>query len=126
MGDLDLNRVDRPWTAQPPPVDTPGAASVHEVTANRLRILGLDDLADDLVERGAYGLRKYGQTLQVASPRDHIADAYEEALDAVAYLSAEVMRTGARAGSVEADLLEGAIVFADRLRFVITDPQRKR
>lgn len=129
MGELDLDRDDRPRTAQPPPVDTPGAESVHEVTARHLRGQGLDALADDLVERGAYGLRKYRQTLQVESPRDHVADAYEEALDAVAYLAAEVLRVREHPGSgtgVELALLDEAIRFADRLRFVLDDPARKR
>jgi len=125
MGHLDTDRDDRPRTAQPPPVDTPGAASVHEIVAVELDSIGLDALAADLRERAAYGLRKYKQTLQVDSPRDHVADAYEEALDAVAYLGAEVERTQARPDDVPTLLLWEAVRFADRLRSHLADPARR-
>lgn len=82
---VDNDRTDRPWTAQPPP--TPNSQrSVHDTAADWLD--GIDrktDLAADLRDRGAYGLRKYGTPLQPGNGRHWDRDLYEELLDAVAY-----------------------------------------
>lgn len=95
MGDTpDYERADRPWTAQPAPVPQPGEPVVHVEAAAFLRPYW-PDVADDLVERGHYGARKYNTPLQVDNGRDPIHDAYEEALDVVAYLAQAHMRTGA-------------------------------
>lgn len=83
------DRDDRPATAQPPPVDVPGAPSVHALVVADLAELfppGHSQLAVDVDERGAFGRRKYGQTLQPGNGRDPVADAYEEALDLACYL----------------------------------------
>jgi len=81
MGDTtDHERTDRPWTAQPPPVHVPGAASVQDL------------VIADMIERKAYGLRKHGTPLQVDNGRDALRDAYEEALDLVNYLRQEIAR----------------------------------
>jgi hypothetical protein len=45
-----------------------------------------DLVADDLRERKAFGLRKYGTTLTTHNGRDPLVDAYEEALDLCVYL----------------------------------------
>ena len=44
----------------------------------------------DMHERDRWGQRKYGMPLQVENGRDHLWDAYQEALDLVVYLRAEI------------------------------------
>jgi len=60
-------------SAQPAPVDQ-GRASAHDL------------VAADLAERKAFGLAKYGQTLQAHNGRDTLQDLYEELLDATCYM----------------------------------------
>lgn len=79
MGETaDFHRIDRPSTAQPPPVHVPGAASVHDLLIKYIK------------ERKAFGLRKYGTPLQVDNGRDPLADALEEILDVAVYLIQEM------------------------------------
>lgn len=49
-----------------------------------------DLVTADLAERRAFGLRKYGTLLQPNNGRDHLQDAYEEALDLACYLRNEI------------------------------------
>jgi len=75
MGDTpDFDRADRPATAQPPPIRRDELPSMHAL------------VAADFLERGEYGIRKYGTKLTVHNGRDPLNDAYEEALDLVVYL----------------------------------------
>lgn len=41
---------------------------------------------EDLAQRDAIGIRKYGTRLQAGNGRDALRDAYEEALDLAIYL----------------------------------------
>jgi hypothetical protein len=85
MGDTtDYERTDRPWTAQPPPVHIPDAPSAHDL------------VIADMADRKAYGLRKHGTILQADNGRDHLRDAYEEALDLVVYLRCAITAQDAR------------------------------
>lgn len=45
-----------------------------------------DLVMEDLAERKAHGVRKYGTALQAGNGRDMLQDAYEEALDLAVYL----------------------------------------
>lgn len=51
-----------------------------------------DLVAADLAGRKALGITKYGTPLQAGGGRDHLRDAYEEALDLACYLRAEIER----------------------------------
>lgn len=44
----------------------------------------------DMTLRNQVGYEKYGTYLQVHNGRDHLIDAYQEALDLVVYLRAEI------------------------------------
>jgi hypothetical protein len=44
----------------------------------------------DMRERDKAGFEKYGTRLQAHNGRDHLIDAYQEALDLVVYLRAEI------------------------------------
>jgi hypothetical protein len=52
----------------------------------------VDLVLDDLRERGELGRERYGTPLQASNGRDHLRDAYEEALDLCLYLRAEIER----------------------------------
>ena len=64
---------------QQPPTST-GEPHVHDL------------VAADIAERKQLGTRKYGTPLQAHNQRDHLRDAYEEALDLACYLRAEIER----------------------------------
>lgn len=83
MGDTtDLDRTDRPWTAQPPPVPHRDHPSMHDL------------VVDDLRERKAFGYRKYKSTLTAHNGRDPLKDAYEECLDLCVYLRQAIEERG--------------------------------
>lgn len=53
----------------------------------------LDELLEDCRKRNADGIRKYGVPLTVHNKRDPAIDAYQEALDGMAYWKQEFERT---------------------------------
>lgn len=72
--------------ATPQPAPTPGKTNV------------LPLVLADLQARAAMGLQKYGVPLQVENGRDHYEDMYQEELDKVMYMRAELeMRRGEKA-----------------------------
>jgi hypothetical protein len=68
---------------QPPPIPADTVAVQDLVIA-------------DIAERKRVGIERYGTPLQVENGRDHLIDAYQEALDLVMYLRAEIERRAAR------------------------------
>lgn len=65
-------------TPEPPPLPNPGEPTV------------LSLVVTDLQERAEHGLKKYGQYLTAGDGRDHLKDAYQEAMDLVMYLRQEI------------------------------------
>lgn len=53
---------------------------------------------DDMIARHHEGIRKYGVPLTSDNGRDHLVDAYQESLDLVVYLRAELDKRGAAGG----------------------------
>lgn len=51
-----------------------------------------DLVVQDLEKRKDFGFKKYGAYLQASNGRDHLQDAYEEALDLCCYLRAAIAR----------------------------------
>lgn len=49
----------------------------------------------DMRQRNAVGLGKYGVPLRAGDGRDHLVDAYQEALDLAVYLRQEIQERGA-------------------------------
>lgn len=70
------------------PARTPGSTAVADQPApvDQGRPAAHDLVAADLAERKAFGLAKYGVTLQAGNGRDTLQDVYEELLDAVCYI----------------------------------------
>lgn len=64
---------------QPAPTKTNSAPVVHYVIK-------------DILARADLGLDRYGAMLQADNGRDHLVDAYQEALDLACYLRAELLR----------------------------------
>lgn len=52
----------------------------------------IDSVVVDMKERDAFGRQKYGTPLQYNNGRNHLVDAYQEALDRVVYLRNELER----------------------------------
>lgn len=77
-----------PATDQPLPIPT-DEISVHDL------------VVEDVKQRKALGLRKYKSLLQASNGRDHLLDAYEEALDLAIYLRAELDRRAVMANAVQ-------------------------
>lgn len=72
--------MSRPLVSdQPPPVPTNSPGVWQLVIA-------------DMLERDAVGRQRYGTLLQHDNGRDHLVDAYQEALDLCVYLRAEIER----------------------------------
>ena len=64
---------------QPEPVATESVPVVHYVIK-------------DMLARADVGLDRYGTMLKADNGRDHLVDAYQEALDLACYLRAELIR----------------------------------
>lgn len=71
--------MENPIQDQPPPKPTTSPAIWDLVIA-------------DMRDRDNTGRQRYGTPLQADNGRDHLVDAYQEALDLVVYLRAEIER----------------------------------
>lgn len=69
----------------------------------------------DMQARHEEGCRKYGMPLTSDNGRNHMADAYQEALDGAAYARAEHHRTGGRV--IWLDISAGFVRLAARIRY---------
>lgn len=49
-------------------------------------------VVNDVLARGDFGKKKYGVEHTADNGRDHLIDAYEEALDLAIYLRAEILK----------------------------------
>jgi hypothetical protein len=75
---------------QPPPQNSSGPA-LWPMIISELGDSETDRLvAIDMQTRHEFGVAKYGVPLVASNGRDHLADAYQEALDGVVYLRAEL------------------------------------
>lgn len=98
----------RPSLDQPPPRPNAGEEVWPEVIAEAERALLPPEVLADMRDRDQLGRERYGVPLRRGDGRDHLVDAYAEALDLCAYLGSA---TGA--GSI---LSERARNFARDIR----------
>ena len=54
----------------------------------------LHSVAEDMQKRHEFGIAKYGVPLVAKNDRDHLSDAYQELLDAIVYLRAQIETMG--------------------------------
>jgi hypothetical protein len=100
-------------TPEPPPTGKGTDASyalIHQLimdSADNERT----GLVMDLVRRRDFGIAKYGTPLRTNNGRDHIKDAYQEALDLMVYLKAASLE----GNEVATDLLDDVINLAEVL-----------
>lgn len=73
--------------AQPPPVAVAGEELWPEVLAAAEREGAPPEVLADMRERDAWGRALYGVPLRRGDGRDHLVDAYAEALDLCVYLA---------------------------------------
>lgn len=82
---------------QPAPVAATSPPVWPMVIADARRYLldgpHLEAFVADMAERDRLGRERYGTPLQADNGRDHLVDAYQEALDLCVYLRAEAERT---------------------------------
>ena len=81
----DLSRRDPAWKR-----DTDAAIHMVEIVALRLGLYKVDIL-NDMRQRDAMGRERYGVPLTADNGRNHLVDAYQEALDLLVYLVAAEM-----------------------------------
>lgn len=93
MSIKDVNLID----PQPDPVQAADAKPIWPMVIYDVRNRGhvrYEDtralLIADMAERDAFGRAKYGKPLVAQNGRIHLADAYQEALDKLAYLRADI------------------------------------
>lgn len=85
---------------QPLPVATDGP-HIHDLAAADVRQTwneGAWQVGHDLAGRKRIGVARYGQPLQAHNGRDALRDAYEEALDLIAYLKQAQQEQGLEFG----------------------------
>lgn len=91
----------------PPPLVT-GSEPIWPLVIADAEALGCAALVADMKARDAFGRAKYGTPLTADNGRNHLADAYQEALDEVVYLRAAVEQ-GRDVGALYHDALAHAV-----------------
>lgn len=71
--------------AAPQPIPVGDGIDVAVVAAERLKALGLDEIAEDIEARIRLGERKYGSRLKAFNGRSALLDLLQESLDAINY-----------------------------------------
>ena len=84
--------------AQPAPNNDPTSPALWPLIISDIRINHDSEVsrlvATDMQKRHEFGIAKYGVPLVAKNDRDHLADAYQELLDAIVYLRAEIEKRG--------------------------------
>jgi hypothetical protein len=77
---------------EPPPIpnDNP---SIHDLVVEDLKKDTYIVLTKDILDRKAFGLKKYGVPLQQGNSRNPLRDAFQEVLDAICYIKQEAMQS---------------------------------
>lgn len=70
------------------------ASSKYGIHSDATRAKTLQAMIVDAKERHEFGINKYGVPLVAKNDRDHLVDAYQELLDALVYLRADIEKHG--------------------------------
>lgn len=98
---------------EPPPIAT-GSQPIWPLVIADAEALGCSRLIPDMRARDAFGQAKYGTPVTADNGRNHLADAYQEALDGVVYLRA-AMVNGADVGLLYAEAMRVAMRIRDAI-----------
>lgn len=93
---------------QPPPIPQPNreaawALVIADATSGGLAATsgGLAErVLSDMIKRHVFGVSKYGTALKAGDGRNHLIDAYQEALDLCVYLRQEIDERGINLGKL--------------------------
>ena len=79
-------------TPQPPPIPRPDRRPAWELVIEDARQNPhmTERILDDMANRHAFGVAKYGVPLTSGDGRNHLIDAYQESLDLLVYLRQEL------------------------------------
>lgn len=99
--------------AEPMPVGN--GIDVAVVAAEKLKELGLNEIAEDIEARIRLGERKYGTRLKAFNGRNAWMDAYQEALDGVNY-AAQVQIEGLDNGELFNKFVDITVYLAKKVR----------
>lgn len=99
-----------------PPVPNDGP-SIHDLVVEDLAYLNFPQLIDDIKERKAFGLSKYGTILQANNQRCGWQEQYDEVLDAMCY-SRKLMAEGDRRAS---SIYNQLISLASQIKEILTE-----
>ena len=83
-------------TPQPPPIPRPDRRPTWELVIEDARQNPhmTERILDDMANRHAFGVAKYGVPLTSGDGRNHLIDAYQESLDLLVYLRQELDERG--------------------------------
>lgn len=112
---------------QPPPKNAPDAKPIWPaiIAETEQRIIQLEHaglvatiarakaerlMVADMQARHEFGVAKYGVPLAAHNDRDHLSDAYQEFLDAIVYLRAEIEKRGGLPKSFAKDKQSATLV----------------
>jgi hypothetical protein len=99
--------------AEPMPVGN--GIDVAVVAAEKLKELGLNEIAEDIEARIRLGERKYGTRLKAFNGREPLMDLYQEVLDGINY-SQQCVIEGKDDGSLRDPLIALAVEINKRLK----------
>ncbi len=74
----------------------------------------LGQIVEDMKERHALGISRYGTPLQTRNGRDSVMDAYQEVLDLRAYLEQTRLEDGVHVLTTEIELVDRLIIYLRR------------
>jgi hypothetical protein len=100
--------------AAPQPKPGGGDIDVAVVAAERLKALGLGEIAEDIEARIRLGERKYGTRLKAFNGRSALLDLLQESLDAINY-SMQCQIEGLDDGTLFSRFVELTVLIKDKL-----------
>lgn len=98
----------------PPPEHRPDEPAVWDIVLRRMAAVPapIDErLRQDIAERNAMGIEKYGQPLKANDGRDPLVDGFQEALDLVVYLAKDDVETEQEHGRWSSEHIESDATF---------------
>lgn len=122
---------------QPPPTTRPDLVPVWDIVIEDVAskpdpacscngCASWRNVADDMRARDSVGRERYGTPLTTGNGRDHLVDAYQEALDLVVYLRTESLEPASKIYPERLRIAyEQAVAMAHSIRIMIDERARE-